>query len=136
MINGLTSYKRYLTTAVNFYTIVGKAVRAMPTRVRNPSSPALQGVKTERIITMVEWPDWWDWELELDLPHLQKRMLDRSFSETDLRTLLEDATGYHEDHEPGRYAIETWHGGRSWLVIVEPQIEDKVLLVVTAYQVD
>jgi len=28
-------------------------------------------------------------------------MLDRNFSDTDLRTMLQDATGYFADHEPG-----------------------------------
>jgi hypothetical protein len=63
-------------------------------------------------------------------------MLDRGFSETDLRTMLEDATGYHEDFEPGRCVIETRHGGQTWHVIVEPLVADKVLLVVTAFKVD
>ena len=61
--------------------------------------------------------------MESSLPHLRKRMLDRNFSEMELRTMMEDPTGYHEDHEPGRsrHVIETRHGGRSWHVIVEPQ---------------
>jgi hypothetical protein len=86
---------------------------------------------------MVKWPMWWEWEkIDLTLPHLQKRMLDRGFSETDLRTMLEDATGYHEDHERGRYVIETQHGKQPWHVIVEPLAEDQVLLVVSAYKAD
>ena len=36
------------------------------------------------------WPDWWDWELELT-PHLLKRMIDREFSEVDLRIMLANA---------------------------------------------
>jgi hypothetical protein len=83
---------------------------------------------------MVEWPNWWNWELESSLPHLRKRMPDRNFSETDLRTMLEDATGNREDHEPGRYVIESRHGGESWHVIVEPQVEDEIVVVVTAYK--
>lgn len=39
-----------------------------------------------------EWPSWWDWELEFS-PHLLKRMIDRQFSEVDLRRMLEHATG-------------------------------------------
>ena len=38
----------------------------------------------------MEWPDWWEWELELS-PHLEKRMVDRDFTELDLRTMLENA---------------------------------------------
>lgn len=35
---------------------------------------------------------------------------------------------------PGRFMIETSHGGRPWIVIVEPDGEEQ-LLVVTAYEV-
>ena len=83
---------------------------------------------------MLEWPGWWEWEVDTTLSHLLKRMLDRSFNETDLRTMLEAATGYHEDHEPGRYVIETRHGGKLWHVIVEPLVLEEILIVVTAYQ--
>ena len=84
---------------------------------------------------MPEWPEWWSWELELS-PHLLKRMIDRRFNEADLRVMLENATGYHENHEEGRWCIETRHGARQWEVIVEPQPDEQVLVVVTAYAVD
>ncbi len=83
----------------------------------------------------MNWPDWWSWELELT-PHLLKRMVDRQFSEADLRLMLENATGYRQNHEEGRFVVETRHEGRSWAVIVEPSPEDEVLIVVTAYPVD
>jgi hypothetical protein len=35
-------------------------------------------------IRMPNWPEWWEWELELTA-HLEKRMLDRDFNEIDLR---------------------------------------------------
>ena len=84
---------------------------------------------------MVEWPQWWSWELELS-PHLLKRMADRSFNEADLRLMLENATGYHENHEEGRWAIESKHEGRPWEIIVEPVPEEQILVIVTAYPVD
>ncbi len=37
-----------------------------------------------------QWPEWWDWELEL-CPHLLKRMMDRQFNEIDLRKMLNHA---------------------------------------------
>lgn len=61
----------------------------------------------------MEWPDWWAWDLEFT-PHLEKRMEDRDFTEIDL----------------------TRHRGRSWEVIVEPDSEDRLLIVVTAYPVE
>lgn len=81
---------------------------------------------------MVEWPEWWDWDVELS-PHLLGRMKDRRFSEVDLRLMLEGASGYHADCEPGRYVLQTRHEGRPWEVILEPVPEEEVLVVVTAY---
>jgi hypothetical protein len=81
-----------------------------------------------------EWPDWWDWELELS-PHLLKRMTDRRFTEVALRRMLQRASGYREDVVEGRWVIETRHRGRPWEVIVEPDRERQLLVVVTAYPV-
>ena len=48
-----------------------------------------------------DWPGWWEWELELT-SHLLKRMVDRHFSEVDLRGMIETATGLREEEEVGR----------------------------------
>ena len=50
----------------------------------------------------MRWPVWWEWELELT-PHVLKRMLDREFTEVDLRQMLEDATSLRRDVEKGRW---------------------------------
>ena len=84
---------------------------------------------------MTEWPVWWSWELELS-PHLLKRMTDRRFSEAELRLMLEDASAYHKDYEPGRWVVETRRAGQAWEIIVEPVPAEKVLVVVTAYPVE
>ncbi len=84
---------------------------------------------------MTTWPEWWDWEIELNW-HILRRMLDRQFSPVDLRLMLEDASGYHPDREPGRYVVETRHEGRRWEVILEPIPEEKVVVAVTAYPVE
>jgi hypothetical protein len=83
----------------------------------------------------VDWPEWWSWELDCSNPHLAKRMIDRGFNETDLREMLQRATGYRTDAEPGRWVIETSHDGKSWEVIVEPDAIAKLLIVVTAYAI-
>lgn len=80
------------------------------------------------------WPDWWAWELELT-PHLLKRMADRDFNEVDLRLMLDTASGYGENHEEGRFTIKATHDGRAWVVIVEPDPSEGVLIVVTAYPI-
>jgi hypothetical protein len=81
------------------------------------------------------WPDWWDWELDASNPHLAKRMIDRGFSETDLREMLDTATGFRPDGPAGRWIIETSHAGRTWEVVVEPNVREQRLVVVTAYPV-
>jgi len=83
----------------------------------------------------MQWPYWWDWELELS-PHVLKRMLDRRFNELELRTMLEGAVDIRPDHEPGRWVVETIHRNQPWEVIVEPVQPDELLVVVTAYPVD
>jgi hypothetical protein len=79
-----------------------------------------------------DWPEWWHWELELS-PHLLKRMVDRRFTEIDLRRMLDRATGYRRDIEPGRWVIVTRHRRQPWEVIVEPDLDARRLLVITAY---
>ena len=81
-----------------------------------------------------EWPEWWPWEIELS-SHLLKRMVDRGFSEIDLRSMMEVATRLRRDDEPGRWIVETSHASSPWEVIVEPDLEDRLLVVVTAYSV-
>lgn len=82
-----------------------------------------------------DWPAWWDWELEFT-SHLLKRMVDRRFSETDLRSMMDRAVSLREDAEPGRWVVETTHQSASWEVIVEPDEADSLLVVITAYRVE
>ena len=81
------------------------------------------------------WPDWWDWELELS-PHLLKRMVDRRFSEVDLRHMLGDAHSIRPDIVSGRWIIESRLSRRLWSIVLEPDAKSKTLVVVTAYPVD
>jgi len=63
-------------------------------------------------------------------------MLDRDFTEVDMRRMLEDAGGYRQDVVEGRWVIETLHDLRPWEVIVEPDSLDQIVVVITAYAVD
>lgn len=54
---------------------------------------------------------------------------------TNLRRMLERASSYRVDVVEGRWVIETRHRGRAWEVIVEPDWEGQLLVVVTAYPV-
>jgi hypothetical protein len=63
-------------------------------------------------------------------------MVERGFSETELRLLLEDAHTLHRDTEPGRWAVLSRRGAADWKIIVEPDAWACVLVVVTAWRLD
>ena len=63
-------------------------------------------------------------------------MVDRRFSETDLRSMMENAVSLRADIEPGRWVIGARHESAPWEVIVEPDTADRLLVVVTAYPTD
>ena len=83
----------------------------------------------------MDWPEWWSWELELT-PHLLqadgRSPLQRGGPPPHARR----RHGFHENHEEGRFVVETTHDGRRWVVIVEPSPSDEALIVVTAYPLD
>ena len=84
------------------------------------------------ILAKRNWPTWWSWELELS-SHLLKRMVDRRFTEVELRRMMERAQRYQRDVVKGRWVIASRHRGHRWEVIVEPDFEAEILVVITAY---
>jgi hypothetical protein len=62
-------------------------------------------------------------------------MVDREFTEVDLRQMLEDASGLRPDVEPGRWVVTARRDRRPWEIIVEPDEAERVLVVITAYPV-
>jgi hypothetical protein len=62
-------------------------------------------------------------------------MEDRDFNEVDLRRMLEHASGHREDIVEARFVIDARHAGKPWEVIVEPDVERRLLVVITAYPV-
>lgn len=80
----------------------------------------------------IDPPEWWDWDLAF-IPHVESRMEERRFSEVDLRTMLADALEISAARRPGRYLVGTRFQGRGWTVVLEPEPEDELLFVVTAY---
>jgi hypothetical protein len=78
-------------------------------------------------------PKWWDWELEFDA-HVEDRMRERDFSEVDLRTMLENATHVTPARRDGRWLSWTRFSGVAWVVVVEPDVEQQILHVITAYR--
>ncbi len=54
----------------------------------------------------MNWPDWWNWELEIT-PHVEKRMEQRDFTEIALREMLNRARGLRPDEYHGRFVVES-----------------------------
>ncbi len=84
---------------------------------------------------MPQWPAWWDWDFELS-SHLFKRMVDRSFNELEVRRMLSVATGIRPDVVSGRWIVATRHRRAAWEVIVEPDADAQLVVVITAYPVE
>lgn len=83
-----------------------------------------------------DWPEWWNWELDL-IDHLYERMIDRDFNETDIREMIQEAAACVPNEQyPGRWLLRTtWHG-TPWEISVEPDYEEQLLVVITAYPVE
>ncbi len=62
-------------------------------------------------------------------------MADRRFTEVDLRHMLSRAHSYRRDVVEGRWVVHSRHRRKRWEVIVEPDFEAELLVVVTAYPV-
>ncbi len=82
----------------------------------------------------MNWPIWWDWELEIT-PHVETRMEERDFTEIDLRTMLDRADTFEPDEIEGRYMVQTRHRRDDWIIIVEPDEDDHLLVVITAFRI-
>ena len=63
-------------------------------------------------------------------------MLERRFTEVDLRMMLADSGSVTRDVEPGRWVVASRVGRRRWNVIVEPDAAMRRIVVVTAYALE
>jgi hypothetical protein len=80
-----------------------------------------------------EWPDWWEWELAFT-GHAELRMGQRGVTEVDVRTMLHEATAYSPSVAEGRFLIQTTRSNRPWVVVVEPDGQERKLVIVTTYE--
>jgi hypothetical protein len=80
------------------------------------------------------FPSWWSWELSFT-PHAELRMEQRGVTEVDVRAMLERATALQPSVVEGRFMIHVARNNTPWIVIVEPDIDVSLLVVVTAYEV-
>jgi hypothetical protein len=62
-------------------------------------------------------------------------MVKRRVTEIEVRAMLERATGYEPDVLEGRFMIHMRRAGRPWTAIVEPNIDARLLVVITIYEV-
>jgi hypothetical protein len=82
--------------------------------------------------TMRRRPAWLEWDIALSV-HLLERMEDRGFSELDLRAMFLRVTSIRRDAAPERWVLCTHFGTRRWENVVQPEAQDELLWVVTAY---
>ena len=83
---------------------------------------------------MPTFPEWWSWDLSFT-GHAELRIEQRGVTEVEVRAMLERATRFEASVVQGRFMIHTRRGQGPWVVIVEPDAEARVLVVVTVYEV-
>ena len=83
---------------------------------------------------MPTFPEWWSWDLSFT-GHAELRMEQRGVTEVEVRAMLEIAAGFEASVVEGRFMFHTRRGQGPWVVIVEPDAEAKLLVVVTVYEV-
>ena len=83
---------------------------------------------------MPTFPEWWNWGLSFT-SHAELRMEQRGVTEVEVRAMLERATAFEPNVVEGRFMIPVRHAQGPWIVIVEPDAEEKLLVVVTVCEV-
>lgn len=83
---------------------------------------------------MPTFPDWWNWPLSF-VGHAEERMEQRGVTEVELRAMLDRAKGVEPNVVEGRFMIHVRRRRGPWIVIVEPDADARMLVVVTAYEV-
>ena len=79
-------------------------------------------------------PPWLEWEVVLSL-HAEKRMLQRDFTEIDIRTMLMSISSLRPDVLPGRWLARASWKRRRWDIVLEPDQARSLLVVVTAFPI-
>ena len=85
---------------------------------------------------MPTFPEWWNWDLSFtshDELRMEQRV--RGVTELEVRAMLEKATAFEPNVVEGRFMIHVRHLQHSWIVIVEPDADANMLVVVTVYEV-
>jgi hypothetical protein len=78
-------------------------------------------------------PEWWTWDIELTA-HSEERLQERGLTEIEIRTILDKPPRSVEpDPEPGRYRVLTAHRRQLWMVIVEPDVEVRAVVIISVF---
>jgi hypothetical protein len=83
---------------------------------------------------MLTFPEWWRWELTFT-SHAELRMEQRGVTDVEVRAMLERATRFEPSVVEGKFMIHARHAECPWVVIVEPDADVNLLVVVTVYEV-
>ncbi|MCC6164939.1 MAG: DUF4258 domain-containing protein [Acidobacteria bacterium] len=83
---------------------------------------------------MATFPHWWTWDLSFS-SHAEARMERRGVTEMEVRAMLERAVGVRPAAIVGRFTIDVRNQNARWVVVVEPDAEARLLVVVTVYEV-
>ena len=83
---------------------------------------------------MPTFPEWWNWDLSFT-GHAELRMEQRGVTEVDVRAMLEKTTAIDPNVVEGRFMVHVRHLQKPWIVIVEPDADARLLVVVTVYEV-
>lgn len=76
-----------------------------------------------------------EWTLAISR-HGSKRMALRGLGEVELRLMLDSVRLLRSDVVEGRWVAAMKHQGRRWEIVLEPDGERRLLIVVTAYALD
>jgi hypothetical protein len=63
-------------------------------------------------------------------------MEDREFTELELRRMLDFAVDVRPGRVLGRFEVSSRRRGKPWVIILEPDFDEQLLYVVTAYPRD
>jgi hypothetical protein len=82
---------------------------------------------------MPTFPEWWNCDLSFT-GHAELRMEQRGVTEVEVRAMLERATGVRGQRRGEQILVSDPAGAVSLVVIVEPDAEATLLVVVTVYE--
>ena len=83
---------------------------------------------------MASWPAWWEWELEFS-GHAEQRMAERGVTEVEVRAMLHEPWRLDTSPDGVRFTAHAPHAGTEWVVVLEPDPQLKIVVVVTVYNV-